>query len=191
LIIPNERAIITLFLLRYLTKVDVMRFFCLVILLSLCVGCTHTPIGTSKRTLPFLNWPSFYWPARHWKVTGQDQDFKPYKDDPILTHLYRQKLDANWKPQQWISAVGGAEKTMDLLYRADIIRAQNESEGIPVMVVGPAFYRLSPENQRKMVQVVDHIYGITQTHPAGLFYLRDWHTKYAVGLYDHNGLQMQ
>lgn len=76
-------------------------------------------------------------------------------------------------------------------YRADIIREQNEKDGVPVLIVGPNFYRLSGYDQRRVTHIFDQAFGITHSKHNGVFTLQDWKTHCPVGLYTKHGLQIQ
>lgn len=132
-----------------------------------------------------------HWPIKHW----EDQDFIPYYTngtDPHNTQWNGFELNAqNWTPAQWVAlnkwdGLGLIQRW----YTADIVRDQMVEDDVPTLVVGPNFYHLSGADKRRVIQTIDHVYGVTQVKPR-LFYLKDWGTGRHIGYYSPQGLVLQ
>ncbi len=113
----------------------------------------------------------------------------PYLED--VRHLQI----AQWEHTDWYAEDWSYQKdSMSLVkgfYTGDIIRGQYlDNNQIPVLVVGPNFYRLSGLDKRRVTQAVSLAYGITDSKENGSFMLRDWYTKSNIGTYDHHGLRL-
>ena len=96
----------------------------------------------------------------------------------------------DWYAEDWTSQ----KKGMDLVqgfYDADIFRDQTKTDsGLPVLVVGPNFYHLSGYDKRRVVHVLDVVYGLTEQKTNGSFLLQDWHSGSMIGSFDRNGLTL-
>ncbi|HPD83644.1 MAG: hypothetical protein R3D88_05535 [Alphaproteobacteria bacterium] len=117
------------------------------------------------------------------------QEFQPYLENTRELQI-PQWEDTNWYVEDWTVQESG----MDLIkgfYKADIIRDQKVGrEKLPILVVGPNFYRLSGLDKRRVMTTVDHVYGITEIKPNGSFFLEDWYTHKKIGVFDENGLRL-
>ena len=130
-------------------------------------------------------WIWSWWPS-HW----EGLDFEPYIDD--AKHPHNSEWNASeWQPGDWIVQRPDQLHLVRGFYRADILRDQFEDDDIPVLQVGPGFYRLGGQDQRRVARTVDEIYGITARHKSGIYMLEDWRTKQTIGLYTSHGLQLQ
>jgi hypothetical protein len=121
-----------------------------------------------------------------------DQHFQPYINDP--RHPYNSQWDyQNWTPGNWIETTRNKEemKLIRDFYFADILRKQDTRQGIPAVVVGPAFYELGGQDKRRVMDTVDHVYGITRARANGIFTVYDWYTKKPIGVYSRDGLYLQ
>lgn len=130
-------------------------------------------------------WIWGWWPS-HWR----NLDFKPYLEDPKEPHN-NQWDRQNWQPQDWIAQKGGADNLVRGFYFADILRGQYEDDGVPVLEVGPNFYRLGGQDKRRVAGTIDYIYQITAARDDGMFMLYDWNSKKPIGSYTRYGLQLQ
>lgn len=96
----------------------------------------------------------------------------------------------DWYAEDWLSQKDGME-LISGFYEADILRDQIVREGqVPVLVVGPNFYHLSGFDKRRVVHVVDVVYGITKSGENRSFELEDWNTQMAIGTFDAEGLRL-
>jgi hypothetical protein len=125
----------------------------------------------------------------------QNSDFIPYYTngtEPHNTQWDTTELDPKyWTPQQWVASnKGDGLSLIQKWYNADIIRDQKVVDDAPTLVVGPNFYHLSGSDKRKIVQTIDHVYGVTSKSPK-MFYLEDWATKQHIGFYSPKGLVLQ
>lgn len=132
----------------------------------------------------------FGWAANHDEWTHAKK-FNPHLENGKHPHI-TQWADEDWYAQDWISQRNGdGMKLIRDFYTTEIIHDQDEEGGVPVLVVGPSFYRLSGFDKRRVVQTVDAVYGITRKNPNAVMLVRDWHTERAIGVYNEYGLQTQ
>lgn len=134
-----------------------------------------------------------------WTGWGKKQDqYKIYKKhQPYLENARHlqvpQWAHEDWYAEDWTSQKDG-EGLVKGFYKADIIRDQVTTkwngEGLPVLVVGPNFYHLSGYDKRRVMHVVDVVYGITAKKNNGSFMLKDWNTHRQIGMFDQYGLRL-
>ncbi len=135
----------------------------------------------------------------HWsedrEYYTQMKGFQPYLEDS------RHEQVPQWEHQDWyLEDWFTQEKGMDMVkgfYEADIFRDQfqhqnrkKEPIAPKTLVVGPAFYRLSGFDKRRVVKVLDVTYGVTQKNKEAVFVLEDWHTHRPIGYYTKDGLRL-
>jgi len=129
----------------------------------------------------------FSWAPSHW----ENLDFVPYLETPRHPHG-SQWQGSLWQPEHWLAQRDG--EGLHLIrdfYHARIITGQYDHKTVPVLEVGPGFYKLGGQDRRRVAETVDMIYAITTQTENGIFMLNDWHTKKTVGIYSRHGLQMQ
>ena len=129
------------------------------------------------------------WPHGH-EAWESYTKFQPYLENNKHPHN-SQWAGYGWYAEDWISQSGNGLDLVDGFYKADILRDQEMENGVPVLVVGPSFYRLSGLDKRRVVTAVDVVYGVTKNAPRGAIQLKDWHTDLPIGLYTEHGLQLQ
>lgn len=99
----------------------------------------------------------------------------------------------NWHPEYWVEAEGSVTKVIDGFYKSGVIVDQYDDE-VHVLEVGETFLRLSPVDQRHVVEFVDYAFKITEQQPHGIFYVVFDHKRKGqelLGIYTVNGLQFQ
>ncbi len=113
--------------------------------------------------------------------------------------------ESNWDPQhrhpdQWLGQDWDAsmwnknwtpEQTITYLYRARVFDSQTMDEDlkVPVLFLGPTFYKISDLDRRRAVKfLVDQ----SEIFNKGfsMVVLRDWYTKKTIGNYTANGLYL-
>ena len=131
-------------------------------------------------------WIWSWWP-NHWK----NQDFQYHLENGKHPHN-SQWNKSLWTPEHWTARHdGNGERLIHDWYHAGIITGQYDEHDVPVVEVGPGFYRLGGEDKRRVAATIDHVYGITAMSDNSLFMLYDWNSKKPIGLYTRYGLQMQ
>ena len=136
-------------------------------------------------------WLSAWW----YDITGQEQseiknkDYEPYLESATETHN-SQWDNVDWQPDDWIAQRDNEVELIRDFYDADILSDQYVRAGVPVLEVGPAFYRLGGEDKRRVTDTVDQVYKITEQSVDGMFILRDWRSNADIGLYTKYGLQL-
>lgn len=161
-----------------------MRFLFLLSFVLTSISLS-SPASADPKWSSFTGWDVF------WKsVNRANMDFSPYLDDPINSHpSYNENRD--WQPEHWLSQFdGGAEEFIKKGYKAQIIHKQDTRDGVPVLIVGPNFYRLSAYDQRRYVRTIDYIYGMTSTAPHVMM-VRDWKSDHVVGAVDKHYITFQ
>lgn len=116
--------------------------------------------------------------------------------DPNLPYLESGQRTQNsqwenddWTPRAWLSQRRDPMTLMQGFYDADIIRDQYSDDNIPVVEVGPNFYRLGGLEKRHVAETVDYVYQVTAR--GSMYELRDWKSGQAIGIYTSNGLQLE
>lgn len=125
------------------------------------------------------------------KLTTKERDYdaQPYLED-VKQGQIPQWEHENWYAQDWLSQKDGMSLIQGF-YKADILHDQYiGKKGLPVLEVGPNFYRLSGLDKRRVVEIVDLTYGMTDSKNNGSFFLRDWNSKHMIGVFDHQGLRL-
>lgn len=130
------------------------------------------------------------WPFSWWESHWEGLDFIPYQNGK---HPHNSQWESSkWQPRHWTAQRGGdAMEVVRGFYAADIVRRQYVDDDIPVLEVGPAFYMLGGQDQRRVAEMVDHVYNITGSKENGMFQLFDWKTGEPIGAYTRYGLQLQ
>lgn len=124
---------------------------------------------------------------------GRPDNFQPYLED--ARHLQIPQWEnlgshEDWYVEDWTSQEDGMTLIKGF-YAADILRDQTIGHAeLPVLVVGPNFYRLSGFDKRRVVTTVDATYGMTEKSENAAFMLTDWNTKMPIGTFDQHGLRL-
>src|SRR5690606_10323305 len=116
--------------------------------------------------------------------------FNPYLENGTDPHP-EQFREKNWTPAAWIRQRKNGLALVQGFYRAGIIADQVIEDDVPVVTVGPGFYRLGGQDKRRVMASLDQVYGITAQNPRGVMLLRDWHTHLPIGTYGKSGLILQ
>ncbi|NCC22466.1 MAG: hypothetical protein EOM26_08385 [Alphaproteobacteria bacterium] len=131
-------------------------------------------------------WPFGWWPS-HW----EDLDFeRPYMHDGKSRHNTQWDY-RGWQAEDWISQRDSGLQLIEGWYVAGILTDQYVRNKVPVLEVGSGFYDLGGFDKRRVVRVVDTVYGITAQDPNAIFRLRDAATKDYIGLYSRHGLMLE
>lgn len=149
------------------------------------VAVTGLPHGAFADTKSFGWWG---WSKKHdYYVEGTK--YNPYLENS--RHLQIPQWEhKDWYAEDWLAQKDGMELVRGF-YAADILKDQVEGHAdLPVLVVGPNFYRLSGFDKRRVIHIVDMVYGITREKKNGSFVLMDWDTKTSIGMFDQNGLRL-
>lgn len=149
--------------------------------------CFILSLPTSAFAADGKPWYWSWWPS-HWA----DLDFeKPYLDGPKIPHN-SQWNKRDWTPSDWTEQrVGGADELIADFYTAGILSDQYQDDEVPVLEVGPTFFRLSGQEQRRVLAVVDDRFQITSAQENGMFYIYHYDTRKPVGIYTAQGVQFQ
>ncbi len=132
-------------------------------------------------------WQFGYGPG-HWE---QLHEFQPYIE-PSKGTQNQQWNDDPWSPSTWSQQRGdGNKQVVSDLFKADIFREQYVKNGVPAVDVGPHFYDLSGNDQRRVAAMLDDYYGITANKVFGMYKLYDWNTGLPIGTYTQYGLQLK
>jgi hypothetical protein len=168
-----------------------MRLFAFLALTLFILGSASSAYAQPKP------WYWSWWPS-HW----EDQNFKPYLEDAKIPHntqwIQGQYVDSEWHPQDWIESKGSFRAVMDGFYNNDIIRKQDVTwRGMPILIVGDGFMRLSGQEKRRVTDFVDYVFQVTNTAPTGMYTIYYDRTKTLfgrgrpIGIYTTSGLLLQ
>lgn len=133
-------------------------------------------------------WMFGWWPG-HWEWTSYKK-FHPYLENGKETQN-QQWAAEDWYVQDWLAQNEDSFKLIDGFFRTDILRKQDEDDGVPVLIVGPQFYRLGGLDKRRVVTTLDTVYGITESGERPMIILKDWHTKREIGTFTKAGLTLE
>lgn len=133
-------------------------------------------------------WPFGWWPG-HWLWTSHE-NFNSYLEDGKHTQN-QQWANEDWYVQDWTSQYPDQYALIDGFFKSDILREQTEDSDVPVLIVGPNFYRLGGLDKRRVVTTLDSVYGITERNEYAMIVLKDWHTKKEIGVFTKEGLQLE
>lgn len=159
---------------RYLLKTLILMSF-------FCVFAAGTIQAAPKKS--FWSWGK----KHHYDVSANK--YNPYLENSRHLQI------PQWTHESWYAEDWTAQRDpMTLIrgfYTADILRDQiTDKNGLPVLVVGPNFYRLSGYDKRRVAHVVDVTYGVSAESAHGVFTLQDWRTHHPIGVFDENGLRL-
>lgn len=129
-----------------------------------------------------------WWPG-HWQW-AQYKNFNPYLEEGKKSQN-TQWDEEDWYVQDWIAQNGDGFKLIDGWFRTNILHKQDEEGGVPVVIVGPQFYRLSGFDKRRVITTLDAVYGVTYNNAHPVILLKDWRTKRQIGVFTKDGLQLE
>ena len=152
-------------------------------LLILLVFLAFTPSAWAESKPWILSWS-----ANHEKWENY-KHFNPYLENGRDPHP-TQWAQKDWYVEDWLSQRRSGLELVQGFYNVKILKDQEMEDGVPVLVVGPEFYRLSGFDKRRVVQTVDAVYGVTKSDPNQVVILKDWVTRRPIGLFTEYGLQL-
>lgn len=129
-------------------------------------------------------WILGWWPS-HW----DGLDFAPYLEDPSIPHDRQWDFKPRWNAKEWMGVDGG-QTTIQKFFEADILRERDMEDGIPVLRVGPNFYKLSGYDKRRVTDLLDAVHKVTKSQ-AGYFQIKDDRNDALIGYYDRHGLRLR
>lgn len=156
-----------------------MRFLAFSITCIILLGITAPAKADPKMT--YWSWYSDHW---------IDQDFKPYIDDPKHPHN-TQWDNSDWIPEHWSKQRKDALTTIEGFYFANVLNRQYYEDGLAIVEVGPGFYKLSGQDVRRLMKLIDSTYEVTTSKENGMFMLYDGQSNDPIGSYTKYGLQLQ
>lgn len=133
-------------------------------------------------------WPLGWWPG-HWDW-AEYKNFNSYLEKGKDTQNQQWSRE-DWYVQDWVSQSEDEFKLIDGFFKADVLREQTEEDDVPVLIVGPQFYRLGGFDKRRVLTTLDAVYGITDRGEHPLIVLKDWHTDREIGIFNKDGLQLE
>jgi hypothetical protein len=162
-----------------------------VVVLSMIIGLCGSSGAMAQGPKPWI----FSWGADHWANLNFE---KPYLEEGKPPHN-SQWSHIDWAPQDWLAQHDNELTLIHDFYRAGIITDQYVkrkwfglgAEIIPVLEVGPAFYRLGGRDKRRVTDTFDTVYGITGNKVFGMYVLEDSITHKQIGTYTQYGLSIQ
>lgn len=126
------------------------------------------------------------WGPSHW----ENLDFEPYLQNGKHPHN-SQWNEKDWTPEYWAQQRSSDLQVLRGFYFSDVIRDQYFEDDIPVLEVGPNFYKLSGYDKIRVAKMFDSVYGITEGNEFGMYMLYDWKSEKPIGAYTRYGLQIQ
>lgn len=118
-------------------------------------------------------------------------EFLPYTSNHDPKNQHPQQWDGqDWDPTAWNSAQWTPEITIKRLYENGTFYKQYfGKKTIPVLEVGPTFFKLSDLDRRRSLKLLaDH--GRVFERGYKMIQLRDWRTREVVGDYTSSGMHL-
>lgn len=98
-----------------------------------------------------------WWPS-HWRTMNWEKRHFEDAKTPIVS----QWASERWTPGDWVTQSGGDDLAMvQGFYHAGILTDQYTDGDVPVVEVGPNFFRLGGLDKRRIVAAVDQAYRVT------------------------------
>lgn len=123
-----------------------------------------------------------------------DNDFKPYLMDAQQeqTAQYRRE---SWQVADWAANQQAGAEQIDAFFRSGVLMEYDKGGwgADQTLVVGPEFYHLSGYDQRRVLDLFNHLYNVTtpdKKKKETVLSLKDWHTGRIIGIYTRSGLQL-
>lgn len=114
---------------------------------------------------------------------------QPYKND-AKTSQNVQWNEEDWHPDDWAEAKGGVQQVLDGFEQARLVVDLHDDD-VPVLEVGLPFMRISPPDQRRVIEFMDYAYKITDSQPGIFYIVLEDHFDELLGIYSKKGLQFQ
>lgn len=115
---------------------------------------------------------------------------QPYMNDAKASQSAQWNEEA-WHPEDWAESKGGVQQVLDGFKQSHLVVELHEDD-VPVLEVGLPFMRVSPADQRRVIEFMDYAYKITDAKPHGIFYIvLEDHMDELLGIYSQKGLQFQ
>lgn len=132
-----------------------------------------------------------------WFSRDRDEDFKPYLLDGKQVQNAQWRTE-NWTAEDWGPTPQACAEQVHAFFRAgvlvDYIKGSTWRRGsTPTLIVGPGFYHLSGFDQRRVLDVFNRLYNVTDAAKekrSTVLSLKDWHTGRIIGIYTQAGLQL-
>lgn len=160
-----------------------MRLILLVFMALSAIVCGARPAAASEAR----PWHRYLWPPAYdaidWERRLMQNGTTPHPD----------QWDASgWKPEHWMAQRGGQGAGMvEHFFTVGILEDQSMEDDIPVLEVGTEFFRIGGEDQRRVMALVDRVYGVTTKSPHRMFLIEDGETGRPLGTYTVSGLTLQ
>ncbi len=129
-------------------------------------------------------WIFSWWPGHFAEIERRKELQLNHKD------LHARQWDSKkWNPDVWIQQEGDGLELINGFYEAGILKDQTYKNTVPYLHVGPNYYKLSGYDQRRILQSIDEVYGITNIETDDLFFIYDDNKRRIIGTYTKHGLQ--
>ncbi|NCT41063.1 MAG: hypothetical protein GW778_05330 [Alphaproteobacteria bacterium] len=170
-----------------------MRVFLVIVVMALSLFVSHGIAFAQDNThTPRRSVSDYFGGAQKYILGDSAGDVRePYLKDGKGPQNNQWDHDA-WSPELWAEDKGSVMAVIDGFYDAGILVRQYEDK-VPVLEVGKPFLKLSPIDQRHVVEFIDYAFKITADQKPGVFYIviDQKAGKRLLGLYSIHGLQMQ
>lgn len=152
-------------------------------------GAPSTPIDESDRTQGRSTSARSIYPQAFFERQPY-HEFLPGESNWDAQHRHpAQWLGQEWDPSLW-NKDWPVERVIHHLYELRVFDGQAMEDNMPVLVLGPTFYKISDLDRRRSVKLlVDQ----SKIFDRGftLITLRDWYTKDVIGTYTEKGLYLK
>lgn len=114
----------------------------------------------------------------------------PYLNDALRVNNAQWDME-EWDISRWQSSDGQGIDLVKHFYDSGLITDQYQAKQGLILEVSDLFLRLSDQDKRKIVLVVDDAYGVTLGGGPGGFFIEHDRTNSIIGAYTQHGLQLQ
>ena len=129
--------------------------------------------------------------ATTYRSRRESTDFSRPHHKHAKTPHNNQWDNTGWSPESWLEADGDVRPVIDRFYASGVIVDQYEDK-VPMLIVGQPFLRLSPVDQRHVIEFVDYAFKITAAADNSTFHIAlDGDEDGLLGVYSKHGLQFQ
>lgn len=129
-----------------------------------------------------------WWPG-HWTWANY-KHFNPHFEEGKKTQN-TQWDEEDWYVQDWIAQSKDGFTLIQEWFRTGILQELDEDDDVPLLIVGPQFYRLGGFDKRRVLTTLDAVYGVTDKGAHPVILVQDWKTRRQIGVFTKDGLQLE
>jgi hypothetical protein len=131
-------------------------------------------------------WIGWYPSQTAW---NEYSDYNPYLENGTDAHTL---WHDTWTPEIWVQQRQDGQALVKGFIQADIIREHGVDEkiGVPVVTVGPNFYRLGGREKQRVIAALSAVNRYAGSGSNNVVMVRDWYSMMDIGVFTANGLTL-